>query len=432
MDLVLWLACLAAAAVAEPVEIPVEITAEIGTASGKIEKFQQIINFRVDPQSEIIDPAKTPDVINRPYNDSNGETGAAAAARCVKQSDHNGDGTIDKVEMESFVMCITVAMSAVKTSTQQPPSPDVNTEIEHDTQSTTIAIEKQPKMEIYSSPPPLQQNHHDAAKPQGIQEILNAILGGEGEKSVAEEEDNAMEDGRRLCLHAFCKNGTNVQPNCEQTPFFTSCMRGVAGGYGMSGDSSANVTQIQCGIAADRNHSGNIPTQAIAEFMRCIKMLNNITTNAQRNASAEDEAEDKEREFERLLTEKHNVLQMKHKNIEMQHEQIDKALAVHQKHAADEKARLHQEKKDLLHRHQEDILETMTNKAGVGAAPLEQEDTSVPNALEQAVLEALTKMDQSDEKPNDNEAEGTSVPAQIASVEVKKDAGPAREGEGEQ
>merc|ERR1719244_311642 len=92
------------------------------------------------------------------------------------------------------------------------------------------------------------------------------------------QKDNARENGRHLCTHAFCKDSEDPKLKCEQMPFFKSCMLGVVGGYGI-GNRTANMAQIHCGILADRKHIGYIPIEAIDEWFSCIDMINIITEN---------------------------------------------------------------------------------------------------------------------------------------------------------
>jgi len=256
----LCLACLVAVAFSESVQIPVEITAEIATSSGNVEKFQQIINFRVDPQSQITDPAKTPEIIGDKSKDKLDDV---AVARCVNQSDSNGDGSIDKEEMHQFMECLMLAMSA-------------------STKSTDHKLHKVQKMTMVQ-----EQNAHTTTiaitQEADLQDIptVNMV---KIKKKV--QKNNALENGRHLCTHAFCKGSEDPKLKCEEMPFFKSCMLGVAGGYSI-GNHTANMTQIHCGIVADHGHVGYIPIEAIHEWISCIHIINIITENTPGSSSAE-------------------------------------------------------------------------------------------------------------------------------------------------
>jgi len=261
----LCLACLVAVAFSESVQIPVEITAEIATSSGNVEKFQQIINFRVDPQSQITDPAKTPEIIGDKSKDKLDDV---AVARCVNQSDSNGDGSIDKEEMHQFVECLTLATSAIKKSTDHK-LPQVQ-HAEYNTGTTTITITQEADL-------------------QEMQPTVNMVLDDKANNKKIKkkvQKDNARENGRHLCTHAFCKDSEDLKLKCEEMPFFKSCMLGVAGGYSI-GNHTANMTQIHCGIVADHGHVGYIPIEAIHEWISCIHIINIITENTPGSSSAE-------------------------------------------------------------------------------------------------------------------------------------------------
>ena len=66
----------------------------------------QIINFEIDPQSEVADAAKESETFGDGYDLNKDGAVSVAEARCGNHSDRDGNGKIEREEVFAFVSCM--------------------------------------------------------------------------------------------------------------------------------------------------------------------------------------------------------------------------------------------------------------------------------------------------------------------------------------